>query len=120
MLKFEYLKPGQKIRAYDFEPVGDWRDELYVEGKILRHELKDESKFLVIECDCDSTNSEYFKLPSYVKQRGYRHPSRVGEEVFVPMEMCITEWDGRVTEIFEKLYISVKNEFGETVTKEIK
>jgi len=98
MLKYEHISPGQKIRAYDFEPFGDFRDGLYVEGIVLRHEFKEGAKFLVIEADVDTS----------VHIRKNPNVTRVGKEVFVPMETAFFEWDGRVVKINEMTHPEFK------------
>jgi len=94
MLKFEHIPVGHEIRAYDFEPVGDWRDEIYVQGTIKRHDEKEGAKFLVIDCEEDSG-------PEARKEFGSNRPSRVGVEIFIPMETAFFEWDNRVIDITE-------------------
>lgn len=94
MLKFEHIPVGHEIRAYDFEPVGDYRDELYVEGEVVRHDEVHGAKVLVITCNCDSGNSVY-------PRNGRKQLTRVGAEVFVPMEMAMMEWDERVIDLTE-------------------
>ena len=90
MLKFEHIKPGTYVRAYDFEPREDVT-ERYVEGTVIRHgEMPGYpgAKALVVLCDVDTTwPAENYQGQEY---------TRVGEEVFVPMELGITEYDGRV------------------------
>ena len=84
MLKYEgKFSIGTRIRSYDFEPMSD-RPDMYVEGRITR--ISDEFHFLayVIECDYDSRPGEH---------------TRVGVEVFVPMEVSLTEFPGRVLQL---------------------
>jgi len=94
MLKYEHIEPGQKIRAYDFEPYGDWRDDMYIEGVVVSHDHHHEAKVLVVECkkDCGPKAHEQF---------GPNRPSRVGNTIFVPMEIAFLEWDGRVIDLME-------------------
>ena len=108
MLKYEMYLVGAKIRAYDFEPAGDYRDGLYVEGTVVRHETREGARFLVINTEADT-------MPLARKTR----PTRVGHETYVPMEMAFMEWDGRVCEIHETVYITVENEYGEEITKKM-
>ncbi len=87
MLKFEHITAGTKIRAYDFQPMPG-RTDRYVEGTVVRH-CNDLAHmpgvmFLVIMADTDTAfTGEH---------------TRVGEEVFVPMEMTF-DFDERVQEV---------------------
>lgn len=85
MLKFEHITVGTTIRSYDFEPM-EGREDRFVEGTVIAHDVLDGASMLVIDCSVDSA----FPDPDY---------SRVGSEVFVPMEMSMFEYDGRVVEI---------------------
>ena len=83
MLKYEHIQPGSHIRAYDFKP-SEGREDLYVEGEVIEHVNITGFKALKIVCDFDSGAGEN---PEY---------SRVGMEVYVPME-CTHDYDERVT-----------------------
>ena len=86
-LKFEYdVLIGDRIRAYDFEPM-DGRVDRYVEGVVQRTSSEYGAKCFVINCDVDS-----------ICPKGSLG-SRVGEEVFVPMEVSFMEYDSRITVI---------------------
>ena len=89
MLKYEHIKAGANIRAYDFEPR-EGVDPKYIEGIVLRHdEMPDGSgaKALVIECAVDTCwPSENYQSHEYTRE---------GLEVFVPMETTF-DYDGRV------------------------
>lgn len=79
MLKFEHIQPGARIKAYDFEPYPG-RSERYVTGTVVEHTFEQGAKFLVIDCDGDT---------AFRPDSGH---SRIGERVFVPMEMLF-EYD---------------------------
>lgn len=85
MLKYEHIQVGQKILAQDFDPRnfhGSDIGEQYVTGTVKQHDWANGAKILVIDCDYDSVNwgDDY---------------SRVGSEVFVPMQTLL-DWPGRV------------------------
>jgi hypothetical protein len=87
-LKFDgIVKIGDKIRAYDFEPMEGRGGPYFVEGIV---EGTDESythghyKFFVVRCLVDSM--------------AIGEHSRVGEIVFVPYETSF-DYDNRVTVI---------------------
>jgi len=87
MLKYEHIKPGQRIRAHDFEPCPG-RPDRFVEGHVSRHyENQDGTKFLVMVCDNDSGS---IHLPTQDFEG-----NRVGKEILVPMETWL-DWDGRI------------------------
>lgn len=80
LLKYEHIEPGTRVRAYDFEPM-QGREERFVEGVVSRHDWWAHAKVLVIDCDRDTL---WDRPPR----------SRVGEEVFVPMETSMEDsWD---------------------------
>jgi len=81
MLKFEGINVGTTIRAYDFEPCPG-RTDRFVTGPIVRTEYEGGAKFYVIKCTVDSS------FPA-------TH-TRVGHEIYVPMEMCM-DFNERVT-----------------------
>ena len=86
-LLYEHIKPGTRVRAEDFEPRPEIGDR-YVEGQVLRHDDKMCVRFLVVLCDTDSLYEG--------------DCSRVGEEVWVPMQMAWGEWTGRVRTVLER------------------
>ena len=82
---------GDSIRVFDFQPGTD-RGDCYIEGvvvakhrKIGRYEAIPHSCF-VVEVAKDVWNSK----PS---------PARLGETIYVPYEVTITEWDGRISKV---------------------
>lgn len=89
VLKFSGLEVGQRIRAYDFEPLPH-RKERYAEGVIAevltpdemqRREMQPVAAYRVV-VDVDTVFTE--------------NPR---PEVFVPFECGMFEWDGRVVVI---------------------
>ncbi len=66
---------GDRIRSWDFQPC-EGRADRYVEGEFVR--LSDDGR-LVIRCEFDSTTLD-----------------RVGQEIFTPIVMFITDFDGRL------------------------
>ena len=90
MLKYEHIKEGTRVRAHDFEPR-DGVDPKYVEGVVVRHDVMPtdpNAKALVVQCEVDTCwPSESYKGHKYTRE---------GQEVFVPMEIALTEYDGRV------------------------
>ena len=90
MLKYENkFKIGDTIRSFDFEP-SKGRMDRYIEGVITR--IEDHNKgfnyysAFVIDCTIDTWD---------VITSPY---SRIGEEVFVPMEVS-SEYDGRLVKV---------------------
>jgi len=73
-LKYEYIEPGQRIRAYDFEPCEGRRDR-YVEGLVIGHYTDVGSVlFLHIEVHVDTAFE--------------KHPR---QEVMVPVETLMDD-----------------------------
>lgn len=76
-LRFENIKLGTRIRAYDFQP----RKELgarYIEGEIKK--IVDEPYYaFVINVEVDTTSN------------------RVGKNVLVPMEISVMDYTDRIT-----------------------
>lgn len=78
MLKFETIAHiGQTIRSYDFKPMLD-RDDVFVEGPVVDINDNGGYKAFVIHCTKDTLNK------------------RVGEFIYVPMEVSFMEYDGRI------------------------
>lgn len=91
MLKFEdKFKVGDTIRAYDFNPIEGRRD-CFVEGVVTEANMKCNNDgwggfaAYVIDCTVDSWDED-----------GKSSHSRVGETIFVPMEVDMFEYDGRI------------------------
>jgi hypothetical protein len=86
MYKYEGFEVGQRIKAYDFQPIPG-RDEHFIEGTIIGVCLAGENTavpyahYLVV-CDHDSDYDESY--------------SRLDELIYVPMETSM-DYDGRVT-----------------------
>lgn len=84
MLKFESVATiGDRIRAYDFEPLHG-REDSFVEGRILRTSAEQGYKAFIIVCDFDSMDNGKW--------------TRVSHEIAVPMGTSM-DYDGRVTKI---------------------
>jgi hypothetical protein len=93
MLKFQNIaKVGQTIRAYDFKPMVG-RSDCFVEGKVLAIDNSQGYKAFKIECTKDFFGDD----GSLPKGKG----SRVGHEVFVPMEVSFMEYDARIINLSE-------------------
>ena len=85
-LKFEgKFKESECIRAYDFQPLSG-RPDCFVEGVIERISEERGYKAFVIKCNKDVYCGE--------PQSGVH--SRVGREVFIPMEVGSSDYDHRV------------------------
>ena len=77
-LKFEGIKIGRRIKAYDFNPALTKPEEHYLEGVIINITSEHGYKAYVIEIHKDSVEK------------------RSGEAI-IPMEISMTEWDGRIS-----------------------
>lgn len=84
MLKFEgQFKLGDRIKAFDFEPM-EGRPDRFVVGQVTAiGYVADGYKAYTIRVEEDSTAEGLY--------------SREGHDVFVPMEVSIFEYDNRVT-----------------------
>jgi len=82
MLKYEGFKIGDKIKAYDFEPM-EGRDELYVIGEIV------------------AIDEEMFKGYVIKPEIDTMFPEEPREEGKVPMEVMMMEYDGRIEKVEE-------------------
>jgi hypothetical protein len=81
MLKFENIaKVGDTIRSMDFPPIAG-RDDVYVEGVVVDVNDNQGYKAFVIQVTEDTLKR------------------RVGETVYVPMEVCFMEYDGRIVNL---------------------
>ena len=86
MLKFENVaRKGDMIRAYDFQPFPG-RGECYVEG-------------FVMDISEDLGFKAFVILVFNAVFGGERDENRIGANVFVPMEIGFSEWEGRVSNI---------------------
>ena len=87
-LKFEKIaRIGEKIRAYDFEPMSH-RPDSYIEGVVESSGIVGGGyKAFTVQCTFDSTADPTEKY------------TRIGRRVFVPMEVFMMEWDGRVVNL---------------------
>lgn len=88
MLKFEHIRPGSKVKAYDFEPL-EGRPECAVEGFVIGHDKTTMEHFLTLACTRDLL----------AEAEGSQH-SRVGHLIFVPMEASM-DYDERVVVLEE-------------------
>jgi hypothetical protein len=87
MLKFEKIASvGDIIRAYDFKPMYG-RPDCYVEGKVIS---------ITTECGYKAYKIEGINDFFDGKFRKGARSSRVGKNVFVPMEVSFMEYDGRI------------------------
>lgn len=92
MLKFEKVaKVGDVIRAYDFKPMVG-RSDCFVEGKVITITSETGYKAFKIECMSDFFDGKF--------RKGVRS-SRVGKNVFVPMEVSFMEYDARIMNLSE-------------------
>lgn len=87
MLKFENTAElGDRIRAYDFEPMPG-RDDRFVEGVVIDKGYHPEGyKCYTILCDFDSSTDD----ATY---------SRVSHNVYVPMGCSFFEYDTRIQKV---------------------
>jgi hypothetical protein len=80
MLKYANVAiVGDKIRAYDFEPIPG-RPDRFVEGVVSQVDTIQGADVFVIYCTADSSPEQ---------------PGRVGMEMYIPHELGF-DWDGRV------------------------
>lgn len=90
MLKYQHIEPGTRVRAHDFEPR-EGVSPKYVEGVVVRHDempSQPGALALVINCEVDTCwGSESYQGHEYTRE---------GQEVYVPMQLLGTEYDGRV------------------------
>lgn len=87
MLKFQNIaRTGDVIRGYDFKPMAG-RGDCYVEGVVERITNERGYQAFKITCTKDVFGGED-------QPRG-KH-SRVGQIVFVPLEVDIMEYDARI------------------------
>ena len=87
MLKFEKLATvGDVIRAYDFKPMYG-RSDCFIEGKVISITEERGYKAYKVECINDFFDGKF--------RKGARS-SRVGKNVYVPMEVDFMEYDARV------------------------
>jgi hypothetical protein len=88
MLKYaKTARVGDRIRAYDFQPIPG-RGACYIEGPVIA--ISDEMGFdaFVVSCEIDKFGGEF-------------SDSRVGCKIYVPHQIGITEFEGRVEKIIE-------------------
>lgn len=76
---------GQTIKAYDFRPM-EGRKNRYVEGVVVDRTSLHGAYVYQIKCTVDTS------YPAEVDGG-----NRVGHDVYVPMELSMTEFDGRVS-----------------------
>ncbi len=67
MLKYSHIQPGQRIRAYDFQPM-EGRTDRYVEGDVKAQVMRGGAAVLEIVCTYDSTTLCRKGLTIYVPQ----------------------------------------------------
>ena len=89
MLRYEGIaETGDRIRAYDFEPREEI-GEIFIEGVVLGQETKFGAAGYLIECDNDVCTTR--EVPAEF--------TRVGDKIFVPYQLALLEFDGRVTKL---------------------
>lgn len=86
LLKYEgKFKVGDIIKAWDFKKMNlKGYPDRYVIGKIIETTMNHGAKVFVIKCQNDS---------------GKNSGGRVGELVYVPMQVVPGEYDGRITKV---------------------
>lgn len=85
MLEYEHIQPGVRVRVMDLEPR-EGLEKRYFEGVVVGHgnmPSQPSAKALIVDCDHDATWPD----PPH---------NRVGEKVFVPMQLFFGEYRGRV------------------------
>lgn len=83
------IEVGDLIKAYDFEPIKS-RVECYVVG-IVKEIGWVNDQYIGYTIDC-----VYDTMP---KAAGVPECSRVGRTVYVPVQLMVMEYDGRVTKV---------------------
>lgn len=87
-LKFEGVANlGDTIRGYDFKPMAG-RNDCYVEGRVVEITSEMGYKAFKVKCTKDVFDGEV----RTTKGKG----SRVGQNVFVPLEVSFMEYDARI------------------------
>ncbi len=82
MLKFEgKFKVGDRIKAYDFHPACD--NAGYIEGTITKVGMVPHAGYKAFTINIENDSDSYVG-------------PRVGDEGYIPMEVAIMEWDGRI------------------------
>ena len=93
MLKFEKVaKVGDFIRAYDFKPMKG-REDCFVEGKIL--EVTNEMGYKAFKIQ---VTKDVFDGKEFTERR---NGCRVGQGVFVPLQVSFMEYDARIINLSE-------------------
>lgn len=93
MLKFANVaKVGQIIRSYDFKPMYG-RPDCFVEGRVLGFSNETGYDSIKIRVLVDEFDGKRFEEMG----RG----SRVGEIIYVPLEVSFMEYDARVVNLSE-------------------
>ena len=82
-LKYNNFKVGQTIKAFDFKPMAN-RTDRFVQGKIIS--IPTDRGYACYEVKASQSSSFGFKI---------------GESVFVPMEIS-NEFDQRITMIIDE------------------
>ena len=100
MLKFENVaEVGQTIKAFDFQPMPD-RPDSYLIGEVVKkgpiYSKMPHHDREVYLCDGYTV-----RVTESVTSSEMYDSERVGAEMWVPFEMAITDFDGRVEVISE-------------------
>jgi hypothetical protein len=90
MMKFENLaQVGDRLKAFDFQPMRD-DGGAWVKGEVVkRHEFGNKHKETLIPFSCYIVKCEESSHDQY----------KVGEEVFVPYEIDLLEYEERVKKL---------------------
>jgi hypothetical protein len=83
----EKFEKNDVIRSYDFKPMFG-RPDCFVEGRVIELTTEPGYRAIKIRVLVDEFDGKRFE------ERGYG--SRVGEIVFVPLEVSYNEYPGRV------------------------
>jgi hypothetical protein len=86
-MKAEKFEKNDVIRSYDFKPMFG-RPDCFVEGRVIELTTEPGYRAIKIRVLVDEFDGKRFE------ERGYG--SRVGEIVFVPLEVSYNEYPGRV------------------------
>lgn len=102
MMKFENVANiGDTIKAFDFKPMDD-RPDMYIEGVVIdKGDCLVEYMPGVKVSQFKGYTVRVTKSVSGINENTEFDQSRVGNEIYVPFEMSITEFDNRVERTFE-------------------
>ena len=103
MMKFENLaQVGDRIKAFDFQPMRD-DGGVWVKGEVVkRHEFGEKHKQAFFdECAGETQKEILIPFSCYIIkcEECSDNQYKIGEEVFVPYEIDLLEYDERVTKL---------------------